>query len=315
MKPVLFASTKPLDRAENMSAVFHAYQGRKVHLQVDPWRRHPAIECGDFDLMVIDEYPTETPGKAILLWHAIDGGKTVGLLQPRPYFHASQSGLITRVVTSGTGTVDLVSRQDGVPVEAVMPLGTPRTDAYIGKRKGDGHTPLAGKRSYLYVPTYRSGDEPPIPSIDWDWLDRNMTDDELFVVKPHMMTKGILDRQRKHIREIPSSEPSAPYLYDCDVVVTDYSSIIFDGYLLGKPGILFEKRRGYVETRGMSMTYPDRYCSRYCTNEEELLHLCRSATDLTGVERNCLRTVADRCDGHATERVCRLIEEMAGGVA
>jgi hypothetical protein len=40
---VLFAGTKPLNRAENLNAVYDAYDGDKVFVQVDPWRHHPEI--------------------------------------------------------------------------------------------------------------------------------------------------------------------------------------------------------------------------------------------------------------------------------
>lgn len=312
MKPVLFASTKPLERAENIRAVYEAFDGPKEHIQVNGCRRHPAIRSGAFSLMVIDEFPTETPGKCIMIWHAIQGGKYIGLDQPYPYYSPSHAKLMDCIVTSGHGAVEMFAKCSGLPEEKILALGMPRTDAYIGKHKGDGQTVLAGKRSYLYVPTFRSNVETPFPEIDWKWLDEHLTDGELLAVKAHTMTGSIgIGWRWKHIIEIASEEPSAPYLMDCDVVITDYSSIMFDGYLLGKPAVLFEKRKGYVETRGMYLNYPEEYCSRYCTDEEALLYFLRTSYDLRAAERSVLHQVADACDGNATERVCMLISGMA----
>lgn len=311
MKPVLFAGTKPLERAENLKAAFDAYEGEKAYVQVDPWRRHPAITSGEYDVMVIDEYPTVSPGQTVCIGHGIAGGKTGGLLQPHPYFHASQSALITYTITSGTAAVDLVARSDGIPRERVLPLGMPRTDQYVGKKKGDGGTALSAKRAYLYVPTYRSREEGPMPEIDWDWLDRELTDDEVLAVKAHTMTGCILKRKYRRIIEISPNEPSTPYLYDCDAVITDYSSIMFDGYLLGKPAVLLEKQEGYTSTRGMNMRYPQEYSSRYCRNEKDLLGTLRAVHGLGELEREVIHRVADACDGHACERLGRLLTEMA----
>lgn len=312
MRKVLFASTKPLERAENIRAVYEAFDGPKDFVQVNGCRRHEAIRSGAYDLMVIDEFPTESPGKCIMIWHAIQGGKTIGLDQPHPYYAEWQKDLMTILVTSGTGAVPMFERCSGLPGGRVLPLGMPRTDDYIGKHKGDGQTVLAKKRSWLYVPTFRTADETHMPEINWGWIDEQMTDDELIAVKAHTMTGRLNIGQYRHIIEIPSEAPTAPYLMDCDAVISDYSSVIFDGYLLGKPAVLLEKVKGYTETRGMYLEYPEQYCSRYCTDEEGLLYHLRAAEGLRDTERACIDLVADACDGHATERVCRLIHQLAG---
>lgn len=312
MKPVLFASTRPIERAENLKAAFDAYDGGKAFVQTDVYRRHPIIRSGAFDLMVIDEFPNETPGKCIMMWHAIQGGKYIGLDQPHPYYRAERAGLMDYIVTSGSGAVPMFARCSGLPTEKVLALGMPRTDAYVGKRKGDGGTVLAEKkRAWLFAPTWRAKEEPAMPEIDWERLDRMMTDDEMIAVKGHMMTRGLGIGKFRHIIEIPPTEPSSPYLYDCDAVVTDYSSILFDGYLLGKPGVLFEKAKGYTDARGTYMRYPEVYCSRYCTDEEELIDCLRNADGIGEIERVCLRYVADMCDGHAGERIAKLIHALA----
>ena len=314
MNKVLFASTKPLERAENIRAVYEAYDGTKDFAQVNGCRRHPAIRSGAYDLMVIDEFPTETPGKCIMIWHAIQGGKTIGLNQPHPYFAAWQAPLMTCVIASGSGTVDMYASCTGLSREMVIPLGMPRTDGYATKKKGDGQTVLASrKHAWLYAPTFRSREETPFPEIDWEWMDGQLTDDELIAVKAHTMTgERLVNGTYRHIMEVDPYEPTAPYLYDCDAVITDYSSIMFDGYLLGKPAVLFEKRKGYLETRGMYLDYPWQYCSRYCADEEGLLYHLRHADGLRETEKECLRLVADACDGHATERICTLIRQLAG---
>ena len=186
----------------------------------------------------------------------------------------------------------------------------PRTDAFIGKNKGDGKTGLGDKRIYLYVPTFRWPEEATEFTLDYDWLDNQLTDEELLVVKAHTVGHPLLNKTYKHIIEISSSEPSTPYLIDCDVVITDYSSIIFDGYLLNKPSILYSPNLDYVSRRGMYMKYPQEYSSKCATNEKDLLNLIRSTNVLTEVEYDCAKRVADMCDGHSCERICKLIEEL-----
>ena len=52
------------------------------------------------------------------------------------------------------------------------------------------------------------------------------------------------------------------------------------------------------------------FCSRYATNEQELLEQIRSAKTLRTAEKRCLAYVADACDGHSCERILELRKEM-----
>ena len=307
---VLFTSGKPLDRAENIKAVYDAYDGPKEYIQVNPWLPNPDLSSNRFSLRVTDEFISASPGKAIMIGHGIAGGKTYGLDQPHPYHRKSNAELLDYVITTSSAMVPLTAKQSGVPDDRVLPLGMPRTDHYFGRRKGDGGTFLTGWRAYLYAPTFRTKEETPMPAIDWKMIDSMLFDDEVLVVKPHMMTKHILPGNYKHIIEVSSDIPSTPYLIDCDVLITDYSSIMFDAHILGKPVVLFEKATGYLATRGMYLDYPGMYASRYCQDEEALVDMMRSA-DAPGEEDiACLRLTAEACDGHSSARVVALIKEL-----
>ena len=312
-KPVLFAGIRPYGRAENVSAIYDAYPGDKKYLHVYGRNTHSDIINGTGDVLVIDDFPSVSPGKCIMIWHAIQGGKYIGYDQPNCYINEESMRAVDYIIAAGHGAVEMWEKCCRFPKDRILPLGLPRTDQYIGKKKGDGHTILADKVAYLYVPTFRWSPEPPMFDVDYEWLDKQLTDNELFVVKSHVVGKKLLDREYEHIIEISKDEPSAPYLYDCDVVITDYSSIIFDGYLLGKPAVLFEKKPGYVSMRGMYMKYPDEYCTNYATNETDLLYHIRGEAYFPGlgsIEQKCVERVADMCDGHSCERIVKLIDEL-----
>lgn len=310
MKPVLFAGTRPYGRAENISALYDAFQGEKKYITVTGTNDHSEIQSGKYDILVIDDYPSSTPGKCIMIWHAIQGGKHIGFDQDAPYVTTARTSIIDYIIAAGDGAIPMWAQCSKISQNKILSLGMPRTDQFINKKKGDGGTLLANKRAYLYAPTFRWGKEPPSFILNYDWLDQQLNDNEIFAVKAHMMGQKILNKKYNHIIEISSLEPSTPYLYDCDIVITDYSSIIFDGYLLNKPAILFEKNTGYPEIRGMYLKYPKEYCSKYATNEQDLLSLLRATKTLTTVEMSIIHLLANKCDGNSCKRICALIQKL-----
>ncbi len=142
-----------------------------------------------------------------------------------------------------------------------------------------------------------------------------LEDYETVYVKRHMMTRDpIVEGPLAHVVEISPDEPSAPYVIDCDVVGTDYSTILADGYVAGKPGLLFcPDWREYTGTRGMYFEYPDDYCSITSTDETSLVNGFRCAF-LHGpgvVENRARELMAGMCDGHSTERVVELVRSLS----
>lgn len=307
---VLFTSNRPLIRAENIRAVYENYDGDKHFICVNPYVRNPELSSSRYSPRVSDEYVGASPGKCLFIGHGFPSGKKVGLDQPFPYHRKENGRLITYATAPSKNLIGLVARQCGISPEQVLPLGMPRTDAYFGKKKGDGGTPYGNVRMYLFAPTYRTKEEGKLPDIDWKYIDSRLTDDEMLVVKPHMLTKHILHGRYRHIVEVSSELPSTPWLIDCDALVTDYSTILFDAHILRKPVILFEKISGYLQARGMEMKYPDDYASRYCQTEDELITLCRYADGQNEADRKCLEYTAGACDGHSIERVIHQIKEM-----
>ena len=313
MRPVLFASRRPLDRAENIKAVFEAWDGEKRFVQMDPWRRHQEFDNDAYNVLVTDEVPASTPGKTIFIGHGMSGGKLYGLDQPLPYMTPEQANALTYAICTSDRMIGITAQMFRIPRDRVLPLGMPRTDQYIGASKGDGGTFLAKKRAYLYCPTYRGELEQPYPEIDWRKIDGLLLDDEILAVKDHMMGqkhRGELEGC-KHIWEISKDIPTAPYLIDCDVLVTDYSSIMLDAHMLRKPVVLFSKdREHYLQKRGMYLDYPHDYAGRFTDTEERLVNIMRTAKKENDFDKECRKVTGNACDGHSTERVVELIKEL-----
>ena len=171
------------------------------------------------------------------------------------------------------------------------------------------------KKSFLFCPTYRTREEGGLPNIDWSFIDSFLTDEEIMVVKWHPVTTIMPDLSiYDHIRCVSAINQTLPYVVDCDVLITDYSTVMFDAHVLKKPVVLFEKDWDrYSKARGMSMEYPVMYSSYHCRTEKELLNMIRTAKR-TEHDEYIRKYVCGACDGHSTQRVVDLINKMVGGI-
>lgn len=319
MKAVLFNSARPLGRCENITAVWNAYDGPKRFLKMG----YGDISAYKQDIIVTDEFVrrADKPRQTIvMIAHGLTGGKVYGADQRHGQFN-ERSCLLTDwyIVSSEYGIPVARTAAGRMPIDQILPLGMPRTDVYFGKSKGDGGTGFDRfARVYLYVPTFRSRYNEPRPVPDWEAIDALMEDDELMVVKRHVNSHApFLKREMDHMVEVDNMEPSTPYLIDCDVVISDYSSIIFDGYILGRPSVLIvDDMESYLKLRGMYHDFPDWYSSRRVEvkgNPEGLLEQCRAAcvTGMRGVENACREKTAGACDGHSAQRVADFVKGLA----
>ena len=296
MSCVLFTSNRQLNRAENLKAVYDAYDGEKRFARFCDVHD---LHSGRYSLQVSDELPVDTVGKCLFIWHGMGACKTYGLDQPHPYF--KNPSLVTYAIASSKDIVPIAAKLIGISESQIIPTGMPRTDAYF-KAEMIATEP----RKFLYAPTFRGGDWKP------NWNKLHMRDGDELVVKPHMLTRRLTPNGKmwKQITEYNSKYPTAPHLMWCDVLITDYSSIMFDAYVMRKPAVLFAKdKEYYLKTRGVYLPYPYSYSDYYCDKEEELMDMAHEARWNDNFER--IRNFhAGACDGHATERVLDLIRSM-----
>lgn len=300
---VAFTSSRSLNRAENIKALYDFYDGEKVFFRNTSER----LKNEKFDLVVTDEFLNNCKSDMIMIFHALAGGKTYGLDQPNPYYKGMNTEKLLYAITSSKDMVSLTAKQCGIPEHKVLPIGIPRTDLYFGKKKGDGETKYCDKKMYLYAPTFGTIT---YKLTNWDAIDRILNDDEILAIKPHPVTGDISNNQYfDHIEFVDPQEPSAPYLIDCDVCITDYSSIMFDAYILDKPVVLFEKDLGtFKHTRGMYLPYPESYSNYHARTEYALIEYCRTAVSTPEKYLNIISS----CKGHSREAVVKLIERILG---
>ena len=136
-KPILFTSTRPLERAENLKTVYDAYTGEKEYCQMDIWRRHEKLLADKYALVVADEVPRDSAAPVLLIMHGILGNKLDGLDQTYPYIHPDECKNLVAAVSQSRHAKDgrILQLQEGI----YWPCLSVRTDLpHTGRVRAGG---------------------------------------------------------------------------------------------------------------------------------------------------------------------------------
>lgn len=145
----------------------------------------------------------------------------------------------------------------------VLLSGYPRNSSFFRPHRYDEirkECGLEGKQVIVYMPTWRGllhkkDNNAQVKQL-YDYfarLDHLLRDDQIFFVKLHPYVKNGIDcSEFLHIQDFPSDYETYDFLNASDMLVTDYSSIMFDYAVSKKKLILFTyDRQEYLEGRGM----------------------------------------------------------------
>ncbi|MGH3458530.1 CDP-glycerol glycerophosphotransferase family protein, partial [Aeromicrobium sp.] len=218
----------------------------------------------------------------------------------------------------------------GILPENVVVAGDPRDDVLLAgdeaerreaaRKQLDEAVPdlPPAARVVLFAPTWRDGAlDPTVPSSsEWEaiaaWLDRH---DAVLLVRTHPLGRGSYANGPVRSTRVRLLGPELlrdvnRVLWAVDAVVTDYSSIVFDFALVGRPVVFYAPDLAtYTSTRGFYVPFDEFTGGRAVTTWADTLDRLTSALteDADGpAHRHAhhLRTeFFDVLDGRAGERV------------
>ncbi len=166
----------------------------------------------------------------------------------------------------------------------------------------------------LYAPTYRDIEGDTSMRIDFKNLISKVSDEFVFIVRAHHtthLTKELKDLAAAGRIIDGSTEPSIADLYlAADVLITDYSSAMFDYAILNRPIIIFaDDWDAYQEARGTYFDLLETPPGAVARNQAELVDVFAQLTYQSARNRELLTRFRERfCefdDGLAAERAVR----------
>lgn len=257
-------------------------------------------------------------------WHASGAFKKIGYSVLNKSFGASGE-LIDRVPIHANYDICLVGSQAAVPAYAeafrqpperfVSRLGIPRTDSLfhdVDRRSDDLRRRYGladGRRVILYAPTFRGDrvtDASDGVTIDLPRLARDLATDHVLLLKLHPFVRSRI-RIGPELSSFVVDASDHPDINELmlvsDLLVTDYSSAIFEFALLGRPIVFFAPdRAAYERERGFYLDLDRDLPGPIFTRTDALAEFVRAgAYDLDRVQRFA-REWFEIADGGASRR-------------
>ena len=259
----------------------------------------------------------------IQVWHAGAGFKGVGYSR---WGHYGCPGIFSchRQYTyciSGSKEINhFFSEQFGILDEQIIPTGMPRMDQYLDKsvreettkRIYEQYPSLKGRKVILFAPTYRGQNRQnayyPYELIDFDGLYRYAEKNNAAVLfKMHPWVPGDVPIEERYADRFISmnSYPNINELfYITDLLITDYSSSMYEFLLMEKPMLFFpfDKNR-YSVSRGFHRDYDSNVPGKICYTFAEILDAMENEDFEFEKVGSMLNKYFDKVDTHNCDRV------------
>ena len=257
----------------------------------------------------------------VQVWHACGAFKKFGVdgTSMFPAVDALTHQYYDLVAVSSEHVRKIYADAFDIDIENVQALGSPRTDLLFDedvkeekrRRIYEKHPEWKGKQILLYAPTFR--DLPGIPrsrfspALDFGKLSAALREDQIFLICPHpVMTEQIVARQYDNILEVRDFSTMDMMLVS-DLLITDYSSVIFEYSLLGKP-VAFYCYDYDDYDRDFYLDYETELPGELFKTEEALLaYLAEGQFAADERQERFVETYMSACDGHSTERIAAAI--------
>ena len=284
------------------------------------------VIVSDDYIRYIRHFAVKPEQKVIQLWHACGAFKKFGR---RGTNISIATDLATHaqynlVCVSGENVREVYADAFDIDLRKVSALGCPSTDKFFDttvveniKNKVYSEYPqFKDKEIIVYAPTFRDvGDDRTVftPEINFDELSASLSDNQIFIVCPHPIMKNkIVDKEYKNIFVIRDFSTDDIMLIS-DMLITDYSSVIFEYSLLNKP-IAFYCYDLATYNRDFYLKYPEDLPGEVLNNQQELFDFLKSDDrhKVSDKHKIFVEKYMSACDGNSGKRIANLINNYLG---
>lgn len=281
------------------------------------------------DFVFIDDYAPifkfldlDKKTKLIQVWHAGVGFKSVGYSRfgkpdsPRPLSSCHRK--YDYVVVGSQNLIPVYQEVFGIGEEHFLPYGLPRIDQFLNSQNIEAYNAyftktypdLTDRRLIVFAPTYRGAGQKeayyPYDMLDIDKLFDFCGEETIFAFKMHPFIKEkphIPEQYRDRIIDL-SEENMNDLLHVSDILISDYSSVIYEFSLLNKPMLFYSyDKEEYELIRGFHWDYETYAPGKICTTFDQLLQALQQGDFCTEKIPPFTQYAFDHQDPHNADRI------------
>ncbi len=285
-------------------------------------------------LILLDEFsplihyidlPKET--RVMQLWHACGAFKTFGFTRLGKPSGSKQATKIHRnydYVTVSSEQIRMCYAEGfGVPTENVVATGIPRTDVFFDERYKENtrqrlyqqYPMLKEKKVVLFAPTFRGHVREnafyPMDKFDVEQFMEEIGDEYVLIIKHHPFVQEkhpIPEKYRDRVMDLSEDTEVNDLLFITDIIITDYSSLVFEASLLNIPMLFYAyDLEQYIAERDFYFDYetfvPGYFFYTQKELQEAIIHHNLGEEKLEAFKHKFF----DDFDGKSTKRVVDLL--------
>ena len=358
-KNILFLSERPPEEGGNLLKVMERCRQEQgisvsrflVPKTVDRLSRKELRECARLcaraQVIVLEDFYPQLHSlnirpqtSVVQLWHACGAFKTFGFSRLGQPGTALQSSLNHRnydlVTVSSEAVRGFYAEAFAITSGKVKALGVPRTDVlfdpvYKDARRAElyqRYPQLAGRRVILFAPTFRGDGNKdayyPEEAFDVNLFMEGLPEDTCCIVKHHPFVRQpvrVAEYLQDRVLDLSGKELINDLMLVSDLLITDYSSSVFEAAILDVPMLFYAFDKGdygrsrdfycdyerfapgYVETDFTGMRYRAGKILNGETDEE-------SGKEITRKKERFCQDFLSALDGQSTERIVSYIRDQ-----
>lgn len=349
-KGILFLSTRRADLTGNFEYIYQ-YLKEDPKVKIRFWL-HPedfnqcsilhlfslAWKAAASKVIMVDDFvphldtmQISEKTKVIQLWHACGAFKTFGFSRLGKKGGPVQTSITHRgynyAFVSSKNIAKYYAEGFGLSEEKVLPYGVPRTDMFFDEKVKNEicnrlfaqYPKLQGKKVVLFAPTFR-GNGKISAYYEKERFNPNqfieaLPEDYILLIKHHpfvSMKYKIDKKNADRIFDFSGESEINELLFITDVLITDYSSVIYEASLLNIPMLFYAyDLENYIASRDFYSGYEKFVPGKIVRTQEELCEsIANEDYEQEKVQRFCEENFDIR-DGKASERIAEFVRELA----